>query len=530
MYSCRVNLSAKIRNMNIIKAILRDFITYFKPTTRVGRIRLGVAMLMIAILAVVVLGNGQKPEDAPIEDRGVKVESVANLNGSSDLELVGTVKAVDQATIQTEASGLVTRVNVKLGDQVVAGTILATLENDSEYAALLQAEGAYEAALANATQSGFSVAERQEALNSAVATANSSYRSAFVTTENVMEQNVGDYFTASNQLVFDLQDYLGEKKQIEFALDDWQDLTASTLTADAVSPEFWAAESIVERTTNLVDILFAAVVDDESGASPTRLAELAILKSELTTARTSLANAKANLESARLAVTNAKSALERAEVASTGGSASAADAQVKQALGSLRSAQANYNKTILRTPVAGEVQVLNIDAGDFVGMNILAATVANQSALEITTFVSQNERNRIAVGDSVELAGGATGVITAIAPALDPSTGKIAVKIGSADEALTNGDTVRLTIRAGEESTIDPDQPIIVPITALKVETDRTIVFTITNEGKLVANPVETGSLLGSEIVIKDGLDLTMSIVIDARGLNEGDVVSVLNT
>ena len=516
--------------MNILKAILKDFISYFKPTSKLGVIRLVLVFVVLGVLAVVIFGNG-KTEEAPVpQERGVNLASVAALSDSGSLELVGTVKAVDQATIQSEASGLVTSVQVELGQQVAAGTIIATLENDSEYAALLQAEGSYEAALANAAQSDFSVEKSQEALENAETSANTIYRSSFVTTESVLEETLASYFTIRNQVIFELQEDLGEKKQIEYALDDWQTATESTLITNTVGSALREAEAVVLQVTNLVDTVFAAVVKEENGADATELAELESLKTELTTARSSLSSARSSLESARLAVSDAESDLVRAEAAGTGGGASATDAAVKQALGSLRSAQATYNKTVLRTPVAGEVQVLNVDAGDFISLNTLVATVANQSALEITAYISQNESDRIAVGSEVELEDGATGIVTAIAPAVDPSTGKIAVKIASTDESLSNGDTVRLTIDSNGAVPEAINTPVVIPITALKVETDRTIVFTLDSSNILVAHPVETGSLLGSDIIIKNGLDSSMFIVTDARGFNEGDTVTVLST
>jgi len=56
------------------------------------------------------------------------------------VSLVGTVRAVSEAQIQAERGGRVTSVRVKAGDFISAGTIIATLENASEYASLLQAE------------------------------------------------------------------------------------------------------------------------------------------------------------------------------------------------------------------------------------------------------------------------------------------------------------------------------------------------------------------------------------------------------
>ena len=69
------------------------------------------------------------------------------------------------------------------------------------------------------------------------------------------------------------------------------------------------------------------------------------------------------------------------------------------------------------------------------------------------------------------------------------------------------------------------NQEIILPISAIKVEANRTVVFTVEN-GVLVAIPIKTGSILGGNIVIDEGVTLDMFVVLDARGLKEGQQVN----
>ena len=69
------------------------------------------------------------------------------------------------------------------------------------------------------------------------------------------------------------------------------------------------------------------------------------------------------------------------------------------------------------------------------------------------------------------------------------------------------------------------DQEIILPISTIKIEANRTVVF-IVEDNVLVAIPVKTGSILGGSIVIDEGITLDMSIVLDARGLKEGNKIN----
>lgn len=515
--------------MNVLNEVVMDIIYYFKPTNRVGLVRFLLLIAAVAAVGIFILNNAAPAPEPVVQERGVVVRSLSSLNNASILSLVGTVKAVDEATIQTEKSGQVTSVRVSLGQYVPAGAIIATLENDSEYASLLQAQGSYEAALANAAQSGFGVEERVEARKRAYAEAKVDIRSAFVNVQDVMQNTVETFFTGTNQATFDLTGSSWEKRLTNYALEDWKKLTLADISDGDTVSALDKAAAVTQRASNLVDVIFDKVIEEERGATTDYLAELAAYKSNLSAARATLTSALWTLRDAKLSVESAEMALKRQEASSLGGSVSAEEARVKQALGALRSAEAAYSKTILRSPVAGEVQALAVKTGDYVGLGFVAARVANQNALEITAYVNAGERERIRLGDDVELEGGGMGKITAIAPAIDPATGKIEIRIGSESETLTNGDTVRLSILGSGEVAVRASAPIVIPVAALKVETDRTVVFTVSSENTLVAHKVTTGSLLGANIVIKDGIASDAKIVIDARGLNEGDKVIIIN-
>src|SRR5690606_35525674 len=107
---------------------------------------------------------------------------------------------------------------------------------------------------------------------------------------------------------------------------------------------------------------------------------------------------------------------------------------------------AAYEKTIVRSPIAGSVNALYLKEGTYVAPGTPAAVVANNGSLEITTSVGETEGARIKIGDRVRIENTADGVVTAIAPAIDPMTGKISVKIGVEDDStLDNGSTVRVS-------------------------------------------------------------------------------------
>lgn len=201
---------------------------------------------------------------------------------------------------------------------------------------------------------------------------------------------------------------------------------------------------------------------------------------------------------------------------------------MKIALGALQAAQANYQKTIVRSPIQGVVNAFYLKTGDYVSQSQPAGIVANNNGLQVKTFVNEIDSANLNVGDTVTLEGGASGVITAKAEALDPTNGKVAVVIGvNPDSGLTNGATVKVTFsQISETKTSDR---ILVPLSALKITPEGSFVFTLNDENKLTAVAVEKGQLYGDSIEITSGITKEFRIVTDARGLKEGQEVSITN-
>ncbi|TAL57489.1 MAG: HlyD family efflux transporter periplasmic adaptor subunit, partial [Legionella sp.] len=250
------------------------------------------------------------------------------------------------------------------------------------------------------------------------------------------------------------------------------------------------AEATTQKVSSfLVDFARTANSTD-SGASSTERAGVA-------TARASVEGVLTTLSSQREALRDAQTAVGIAsqQTMSTSARTASADASVKQALGSLRIAQASLEKTIIRAPIGGTINFLPIRVGDYVTSFTHVATVANNGSLEIVTYVSAADRELIAVGEQVTVEEAYTGIITSIAPALDPNTKRIEVHVAvTGTTELVNGQSVRI---AFAHTVARPDAqltgPVLLPLAAVKLRTSDRIVFTVDEAGMLVAVPVEIG-------------------------------------
>lgn len=442
------------------------------------------------------------------------------------LKTVGTVRAVSEARLQTESSGRVTAVNVAIGDHVSAGAVLASIENSRERASLLQVEGAYESAQSASAQSGIGLSEAEVGAQNA-------YRTAFTTSDDVIRnladelflnptsQNPGFRIDSKGQAIA----LITERASLEILLNTW---SQNIQTSDSVTPE-QKIQNLDEAEKDLTRI--GAFVSKVTLLVSDAKADTVFTDSVLSTYKTRFSAARVRIDGTLQSISIARATLRNTIQSAQGGGAVSSDsaARIKQALGALRGAQSAYEKTIVRSPISGVVNAFYLRANEFIGMNAPAAVVANNGALEITTSVSEEERVLIAVGNKVMINDTIEGTITRIAPALDPQTGKIEIKISLKDEkntTLQNGTTVSLSL-AGV-GTPKKVTELRVPLRALKITAEGPIAFSVKPDSTLEARPVVLGALVGDVVVIQSGIDTTTKIVTDARGLKEGESVEVV--
>ena len=310
-------------------------------------------------------------------------------------------------------------------------------------------------------------------------------------------------------------------------LTKWQDSVSKLTTADDLAVALFDAQNNIKQIININDILINVLNDsylERIIAEQTVKTQISIL----TNTRSSLSVTLATLEAATVGLSNAQNTLKQAKISGTtisGDEESLANAQIKIALGSLHSAQANYEKTLVRTPISGVINALYLKTGDYVNPGQMAAVIANNHGLEIITAISSDDSIKLKIGDKVMIDGKTTGTISEIGGAIDPTTGKVALKISLPNNSpLQNGATVLIEFTLNAKPVISK---LSVPLSAVKLTGSGPVLFTTTSS-TLEALPVVLGNVEGENIFINEGVDLDTMIVIDARGLNTGQIVNVV--
>lgn len=481
----------------------------------------GALILIAGIVFFVVRGNdlsetGSEERRVP----AVTLRTVRDLGNASVFSIVGTVSAVSEARLQAETSGRITSVNADLGDTVYAGAIIGTIENSSEYASLLQAQGAYDSAVASNLQNSSSLEETRVKVRN-------TYRDAFSTGEDIIRNLTDDFFqnpTDKNR-GFRLGGAIGastfnaDRGEIETILTTWSNHITTNYEGLSEEDMLREAESGIITINDFTARLALIIADYDANTYFTE-EKLAVYK-------TRLAGARASLDGTLTAISGTRSAYNQALISASPDTASQSSALLKSALGTLRSAQANYEKTIVRTPITGTVNALYLKEGEYISNGQPTATVANNGSLEITTAVGEKDLAYIHIGDVVRINNTATGTITKVAPAVDPATGKSEVKISTENTpTLKNGSTV--SVELTQKISTDTASKIVIPLKALKMLASGSVVFELSDTNTLVALPVSLGAIRGDSVEVINGLTPDTVIITDARGLKAGDSVTVL--
>jgi RND family efflux transporter MFP subunit len=473
----------------------------------------GAAFIVIAVGVHVATRAPATPEAAPSATAHVSTATVGSLSTTvAPLSVTGQVTSRARATVLAQTSGTVVALYHALGDRVAAGAIIAAFGNSSQRAAVAQAQGALDAARAvAAASSGSTAANTRAGVSAALTSAVAALDDAVTVRADALFTNPR---TDTPALVLTVPDsalvstLVSERRAMQATLADAAraagPLTDPDAAADAVTADLDAALGFLGNLLTAVNETPAS-----QAASAATLAGY----------QASLAAARSELTAALSGVTSAKSAYDA-------NNQPVAQANVAQAQAGLEAAEAALEKTLVRSPISGTIISLPVTEGDVVTAFSPVAVVSNPGALYADVEVTSADARTLAVGGKAAV-GGVPGVITSIAPALDPATGKIEVKVGltGSTRALTDGEVVAVSLDRAAPAAAAGAQ-LRIPLNAAKITPQGPIVFTVTASSTLAAHPVALGAILGDQVVVS-GITATTTIVTDARGLAAGQTVVV---
>ncbi len=420
--------------------------------------------------AAITIALNQTVTTAPVETGAI----------ARTISATGTVAAYDLLPLLPQANGLqIERVLVDEGDVVVAGQVMAVLDDD-----VLQAQQSQEIAALESAKA--TLLERQAAVTQAEASVAQAL-SALAEEEAEKEQEIASLAQARVNLA-----------QADRELARYEKLE----TDGAISLQ----ELEIRRTTA------------SSAAEAVRVA-----RAKISSAQAKIQSAQANVGSAKARLRSAKAAV------------SSAEANVRSAQASVQQLRTQLAQTEVRAPARGIVAERIARRGDVTNGSQKLFSIIADNALELQVQIPETQLSRVQVGMPVEITSDAdaritlpSGIVRSIAPLVDATTRQATLKIDlPSDPLLRPGMFLQAAI------TSQTVESLTVPYEAVQWQADGgAIIYLLEGDNIARARPVEVGNSTGgqkSRIEIKQGLKKGDRVIVAGAGfVKEGDRVKVV--
>ncbi len=493
----------------------------------------------IAVVVVIILGGLSYYfiESAPPR---VVYAAVTKGDITEDITATGMVTPVQNPTLTFESGGQVTSLDVKVGDKVSAGTLLASLDTSVLGAQLEAAEASL-----NQLESGprsVDIAGQQTAVTSAQQTLTNTYtnypqmlESTYAQAQQAVNTGADPLFNFSNpnnpsfMLSTTNQSDGITVDQDRYALislfNTWQEQVAAVPAAPSPSQlETQTNESItnLEQIRTLFDDLVTALNDTPVSPTFTQSQESADL-AQVNAGRDTINSLITSLTAAGQSITTQQLAVESAQdqLNQTLAGASTQSIEAQQAVVSGIEAQIKQQQVI--APFSGTIASVFVNTGDVVTATTPIISLIPSGNFEVEVYLPENDIPSLTVGDATDITLDAYGtgrIFPATVSAIDtsPTTQadgtqgyKVTLVFNTADPAITNGMHANATIHAGSA-----DNVLLIPKSALITNGTENYVLK-----EAASGPVETP--------ITVGISNSTSVEV-LSGLSQGDQVSLVGS
>ena len=496
-------------------------------------------LVILGIIGAFFVFRGSKdvlPETAVVERRDI-VQEVA---------VTGRVGPAESVELALEKSGRVSQVYSRVGDRVIPGTLLLSLDSSELLANLSEAEAdvKVQESKLQELQRGTRIEELevqkvkvanaesalQDTRQQVLDTIQDSYTKSDDAVRNKIDQVFLNPRSSSPQILFITADFQLEstietkRSAVESTLISWKTLLESLSLESDLKGTLEITKQNLGETQSFLDDLALAI----NGAAPTGSTTQSTLnswKSDVSTARTNVNTAASNTSSVQesLQVAQSSLALEQQNlVLKEAGAApeeiAAQQAKLEQSKATVAKIEAQIEKSKLFSPIFGVVTKQEAKVGELVAAATLVVSLISDNDFEIETNVPETDIAKIQAGNTAELTLDAYGrdiVFEAEIVTIDPaetiiegvSTYTVTLLFSKEDERIRSGMTANLNIIASKKEGV-----LAVPQRAVIKEGERRFVRVL-QEQEVV------------EVVVSTGLRGSNGFIEITQGLKEGDVV-----
>lgn len=202
---------------------------------------------------------------------------------------------------------------------------------------------------------------------------------------------------------------------------------------------------------------------------------------------------------------------------------------VNRAQASLIEAQAYYDFTQVLAPTAGVITAKKVDVGSMAVPGVPLLVLEDNSAYTLEADVDESIAGKIVIGTTTDvrvdsIGKSIKGIITEMAPAIDPATRKLHIKIAVSGDGLKSGLYAQVKIPTNKK------EAILINKAAIIEKGQLTGVYVVDTNGVIVYRIVRIGKQYDKQIEILSGLNVGEKIIV--AGLDkvvDGGVVKEVN-
>ncbi len=500
------------------------------------------AIILVVILYFVFSSSNNK---------SVKAVTIKSSDFTQEVRLTGKTVAQSKVSMGFETSGKVSYVNVKVGDVIKKGSVLASLSNGDLYAsvqqkrALLDAENSKLIEIQNGSRpEDISVAESdvknadvisKQSLQSLVDQIKDSYSKFDDILRNKIDQLYsnpnGDYpgiinFDSANGNA-DLPNILkSDRLSAGKIIKSWSVSSAQLTTDNFNEASLNEARDNLATMRKFLNDISIVVVSLQTNPTVTA-ANILQYKSDISSARltiltsiTALNTAEQNYRTGVVALQKSKEQLNLKKIGGTPDQVATQQAQKESAAAYLENAYALLNKTILIAPFDGSVTRVDIDPGEIASPNTAVIDMMGGGQYKVESYVSESDIAKITIGQTTEITLDAYGKdqkFMAKVALVDPSetiidgvsTYKTTFVFDTEDPRIKSGMTANITVTTDQKKGV-----VVIPQDAVYLLNGDKVVDTVSG-GKVITKKVITG-----------GISTNGDLLI-LSGISEGDVIKL---
>jgi RND family efflux transporter MFP subunit len=429
-----------------------------------------IILIVVSVVVIIIIGgilaSNRKNK---VEYQTVKVERKDLVQ---TVEATGEVKSADYIDLNFKTSGRVSKINVKEGDIVKTGAILANLENTKENSQILSAQSQLisakaelekllsGASFADISVSEATVAQKQQDLETAKNNLSNTEKTKEIEIDNLKETALtiinnelataqGSLSTIDNVLndndlsytfgILNRTSIDDAKNSREIANNLWGDISLKISAISADSLEYDIIDKLDDEILMLDSVAYTTnkvltALQNSTTSNNITQTELDAFKTnikaeqiKINSSRTSAVSTKNNLSSKIIyysdllnqkkdAVNSAYLSLSAAEAQLTLKKEPArpfeteiAKSKIKQAEANLLSAQSQFNDTIIKAPINGVITKIIPKNGELVSPSLSVMKILGEAKFEVDIDVPESDITKLSMGQKAELSFDALG-------------------------------------------------------------------------------------------------------------------------